>query len=234
MKWNSRIVSDLGWPVAIDNRGEKEALARQMSGLLRDGEVIGVGAGSTVYLSLLAIAEKIHREKIHIRVIPGSAEMSMVCMRLGIPQTTLSESKPDWAFDGADEVDPAHNLLKGRGGALFKEKLLICSSPVTYILIDQSKKVSRLGEKFPVPVEVFPGAIALVEERLLHLGATQIQLRPAQGKDGPVYTENGNLILDVHFSMIEDRLEQQIKAIPGVIESGLFMGYPLFIKECRF
>jgi len=108
---------------------------------------------------------------------------------------------------------------------LFKEKLLISSSPISYIIVDDSKIVDKLGTKFPIPVEVFPQALLHVEKELLLLGATDIQLRPAGGKDGPVITENNNLLFDVHFKDIDLDMERKIKGITGVIESGLFINY---------
>ena len=183
------------------------------------------GSGSTVYLALIAISDKIKTEKLNIKAIPTSIEISMFCAKLGIPLTSVMEYRPDWLFDGADEVDPNNSLIKGRGGAMFKEKLLISSSPVNYIIIDESKKVTKLGTNFPVPIEVFPSAILHVEEELNKLGAYSLLLRPAKGKDGPVITENGNLILDARFNSINDDLELKIKAIIGVIESGLFIKY---------
>lgn len=149
----------------------------------------------------------------------------MTCIQLGIPQTTLLDKKPDWTFDGADEVDPEQSLIKGRGGAMFKEKLLIRNSTETYIIIDESKFVSQLGSKFPVPVEVFPTSLLYAEKELIALGARDVSLRMAKGKDGPVITENGNFILDAWFDSIESSLERDIKSITGVIESGLFIGY---------
>lgn len=200
-------------------------MADQIVSKIKDGDVIGIGSGSTVYLTLFAIAEKIKAEKLNILAIPTSIEISTACSKLGIPLTSLYEHKPDWCFDGADEVDPAHNLIKGRGGALFKEKLLISSSPLNYIIVDDTKLVDKLGTKFPVPVEVFPSALLHVEEGLKAVGANSIVLRLAGGKDGPVITENGNLLLDVHFDNIYNELELKIKAITGVIESGLFINY---------
>ena len=97
--------------------------------------------------------------------------------------------------------------------------------------MDESKFVSRLGTNFPVPVELFPGALAYVENCIWELGATEVTLRPAKGKDGPVITENGNLILDVRFEQLSADLERKIKAVTGVIESGLFMGYCLKIMS---
>lgn len=225
MEWEDSLIEQLPWAGEIINREGKEKVARLIADKVTDGDVIGAGSGSTVYLALFAIAEKIKREKLRIEMIPASTEISMLCVQLGIPQTTLWEKKPDWTFDGADEVGPGADLIKGRGGALFKEKLLISSSNENYILIDQSKLVEKLGLKFPVPVEVFPGAVTLVAEALKSLKASEIILRLAKGKDGPIYTENGNFILDVRFLSISSALEKEIKSIPGVIESGLFIGY---------
>lgn len=229
MKWEDSLTGRLQWMKDISHRAGKEVVAKRIAGKVRQGETIGAGSGSTVYLALFAIADKMRKENLYIRIIPASAEISMTCNLLGIPQTTLWDSRPDWSFDGADEVDPEYNLLKGRGGALFKEKLLICSSPLTYILVDRSKLVEQLGLHFPVPVEIFPGALTLVEEKLRELGAISLELRAAGGKDGPLYTENGNWILDVRFIAIDTTLEKRIKTIPGVIESGLVCGYPLVV-----
>lgn len=225
MKWKDSLITGLQWSDEIANRESKERVAAEIAARVETGDVLGAGSGSTVYLALFAIAERMRRENLKVEVIPASLEISMACLQLGIPQTTLWDKRPDWTFDGADEVDPAHNLIKGRGGAMFKEKLLIKSSAHTYIIVDQSKFVDRLGTKFPVPVEVFPHALAYVEDALKQLGATEIVLRPAKGKDGPVLTENGNLILDTRFHSIGLSLEKEIKQITGVIDSGLFIGY---------
>jgi ribose 5-phosphate isomerase A len=225
MNWNSDIINNLSWAGTIMNRAGKQKVADQIVAKIKDGDVIGVGSGSTVYLTLFAIAERIKAEKLNILAIPTSIEISLACSKLGIPLTSLYENKPDWCFDGADEVDPNKSLIKGRGGALFKEKLLISSSPLNYIIVDDTKLVEKLGSKFPVPVEVFPPALLHVEDELKKLGASSIILRLAGGKDGPVITENDNLLLDVHFDNIDNQLELKIKAITGVIESGLFINY---------
>lgn len=225
MNWQSDIIKNLDWAATITNRAGKQKVADQIVSKIKDGDVLGVGSGSTVYLTLFAIAERIKAEKLHIKAIPTSIEISLFCAKLGISLTSLYEYKPDWCFDGADEVDPNKSLIKGRGGALFKEKLLISSSPVNYIIVDDTKLVDRLGSKFPVPVEVFPQALLYVEQELTFLGATSIVLRLAGGKDGPVITENGNLLLDVHFNEIDMDMERKIKNITGVIECGLFINY---------
>src|ERR1700761_7302310 len=225
MNWNSDIINNLAWTDIIINKEAKQKVADKIAEKVKDGDVLGVGSGSTSYMALLAIAKKIKEQKLNVKAITTSVEITMVCSNLGIPTTTLFEHRPDWYFDGADEVDPDHSLIKGRGGAMFKEKLIMSSSPVTYIIVDESKLVQKLGTNFPIPIEVFPSALLHVEEKLKALGANSLILRPAKGKDGPIITENGNLVLDARFDRIGKDFEQKIKAITGVIESGLFIGY---------
>jgi ribose 5-phosphate isomerase A len=225
MNWQSNLIKNLEWSDTISNKESKQKVAEQIAAKVKDGDVLGVGSGSTSFMALIAIAEKIKAEKLNIKAIPTSIEIGMFCSKLGVPLTSLTEARPDWYFDGADEVDPNKSLIKGRGGAMFKEKLLMSCSPVNYIIVDESKLVKKLGTNFPVPIEVFPAALLYVEERLKALGATELALRPAKGKDGPIITESGNLVLDARFEDIDSNMEQKIKAITGVIESGLFIGY---------
>jgi ribose 5-phosphate isomerase A len=227
MEWKNNITDALPWGKTIARREEKEIIARKIAALAQDGDVIGVGSGSTSYMALLALAKRIEAEKIAIKAIPTSLEIAMTCARLNIPVASLMKYKPDWTFDGADEIDARLSLIKGRGGAMFKEKLLINASPKTYIIADSSKIVSRLGMNFPVPVEVFPQALTYVGQALGELSPSRVNLRMAEAKDGPVITENGNLILDVWFSQIPPAMEKAIKSITGVIESGLFIGYEI-------
>lgn len=229
MDWEDNIINRLEWSAEIINREGKERVAKDIAAKMKNNDTIGVGSGSTVYIALLAMAKRIKNENLHIQVIPSSLEISMTCIQLGIPQTTLLDKKPDWTFDGADEVDPENNLIKGRGGAMFKEKLLICNSKETYIIVDESKFVDKLGSKFPVPIEVFPTSLPYVEQEIRTLRANDVILRLAKGKDGPILTENGNFIIDAWFSSINNQLEEQIKSITGVIESGLFIGYDVRI-----
>lgn len=225
MKWNSRLMETWEWNAPIVNEKQKQKVASRVASFVKEGDVIGVGSGSTSYMALQAIARRVKEEHLNIQAIPTSQEMMWFCIQAEIPVTTLEVQIPDWSFDGADEVDPDHNLIKGRGGAMFKEKLMIMASPRTYIMVDRSKIVSTLGLNFPVPVEVFPSAIRVVEREMEYLSPSSVHLRTGNGKDGPVITENGNLILDVWFRDIPISLEKDIKAIPGVVESGLFMGY---------
>jgi ribose 5-phosphate isomerase A len=223
------LISELKWSSEIINPIGKQKVAQQIAAMVKDGDILGVGSGSTVYMALLAIAERIKAEKLNVLAIPTSIEISMFLSKLGIPMTTLYEHTPDWLFDGADEVDPKNSLIKGRGGAMFKEKLLIASSKRSYIIVDDSKIVDKINTNFPIPVEVFPQALLHVEAELKKLGANSIVLRPAKGKDGPVITENYNLILDCYFDNVPDTMERDIKSITGVIESGLFIGFELEI-----
>jgi len=225
MNWNSDIIKNLAWTETISNLEAKQRVAGKIAEKVKDGDILGVGSGSTSYLALLAIAKKVKANGWQVKAIPTSVELTMVCGSVGIETTSLYEHRPDWYFDGADEVDADKSLIKGRGGAMFKEKLIMASSPVTYILVDESKLVKKLGSNFPVPIEVFPPALLHVEAELKKLGAESLTLRPAKGKDGPIITENGNLVLDAHFNEIKKDLELKIKAITGVIESGLFIGY---------
>ena len=225
MKWKSSNLIQIDWRQPIINKEEKEEVAQKVAQLVSHGDIIGAGSGSTSFLAIQAIANRMKKENISCTVIPTSAEIALTCAALGIPTTTLLQCRPSWSFDGADEVDKEGNLIKGRGGALFKEKIVMVSSPKTYIIVDSSKLVDSLGNKFPIPVEVHQFAIHSVYESLNELGAKDIKLRLAQKKDGPVITENGNFLLDVKFPYIENSLEKRIKAIPGVIESGLFIGY---------
>lgn len=225
MKWNHSLIDTLEWGNQISHKEDKIKIANLIASKVENRQVIGVGSGSTSYLALTRIAERIRMEHLSILAIPTSLEIRMTCAQLGIPVTSLFSHKPDWTFDGADEVDSHFNLIKGRGGAMFKEKLLISSSPQTYILVDPSKKVERLGAKFPIPVEIFPEALTYVEDRLQRLNPGGIKLRMGQGKDGPIITENGNMILDVWMDYIPENTESTLKSITGVLESGLFMNY---------
>ncbi|HEY8931257.1 MAG TPA: ribose 5-phosphate isomerase A [Mucilaginibacter sp.] len=233
MKWNSSLLDHLKWSDTIINPEAKQKVAGQIAQKVQPGDIIGAGSGSTVYMALFAIAKRVKEEGLAVQVIPASLEIAMTCENLQIPTTTLLTDRPGWCFDGADEVDPDKSLIKGRGGALFREKLLIRSSDKAYILVDESKIVDRLGSKFPVPVEIYTGALTYVESALKELDPTDISLRLAKGKDGPIITENGNFLLDVKFDHIGPDYEQRIKAITGVIDSGLFINYDVEVLVAK-
>lgn len=225
MDWNRELLQKPMWKEEISNREQKENIAKKIAGRVQDGDVIGFGSGSTSYLTAIEIAKKVQRENLKIIAIPTSYEIKMLCTYLNIPTASLEEKRPNWSFDGADEVDHDNWMIKGRGAAMFNEKLNIKASDKTYILVDESKIVNKLGSKFPVPVECSPKAINLVKQELYDLGAKNVELRLALKKDGPVITENSNLILDAQFDNIDETLERRLKNITGVIETGLFIGY---------
>lgn len=205
----------------IDNKEEKIKLAKKVLEFVKDGQTIGFGSGSTSYLTGIEIGKMVKEKGIKITAVSTSSYMFELCKEYGIETAELHYKSIDWSFDGADEVDSNNNMIKGMGAAMFKEKLNILNSKKTYILIDDSKIVNYLGEKHPVPVEVFPTSEEYVSEELMRLGAVDIAFRGE--------TENGNSILDVRFDKIDKSLEKKIKNITGVIESGLFIGYDVEI-----
>ena len=224
MNWNFNN-NFANWNSEITNEKEKIILAKKVAEKVKDGDCIGFGSGSTSYLAIIEIAKKIKDENLKITAIPTSYEIKLLCNSLEIPVASILEKKPDWSFDGTDEFDKNNWLIKGRGAAMFKEKLNIKASKKVYILADSSKFVNKLGDKFSIPVECFAESINYAQEELIKMGATECILRKGKGKDGPIVTENNNLILDVKFDNIDKDLEQKIKSITGVIETGLFIGY---------
>lgn len=202
----------------IENKAVKEKLAKQILDKVKDGQTIGFGSGTTSYIAAVEIGKKVEQEHLNITAIPTSNEIKDVCEKYKIKIGNLLENELDWGFDGADEVDLKNMwLIKGKGAAMFKEKLNIIASPKTYILVDNSKIVDYLGQNCKVPVEVFPQALKYVSKELEKLGATDITYRG--------FTENNNGILDVKFDKIDKSLEKKVKSITGVIESGLFLEY---------
>lgn len=211
---------------SISNYEAKFKAAEEVAALAESGQVIGAGSGSTAFLAVRAIASRVRHGELHdVRLIPTSIESELTITGLGLAQADLAEVAPDWLFDGADEVDPDGNLIKGRGGALFREKLLFSACQLRRVLIDPSKRVPRLGITFPVPVEVVPRAAPVASAGLKAIGASEIAIRTGSGKDGPVLTEQGNLLLDCRFETIDDDLEDRINLVTGVLDSGLFQGY---------
>lgn len=225
MKWTTPISTSPQWSGEISNYDEKLVIAQRLVANLKDNQVIGVGSGSTAYLTLQEIAKHVQKQQWTCLFIPTSKELQMACGQLGLQTATLLDCKPDWYFDGADKVDPGNNLIKGRGGAMYREKLIMRCAKKSYILVDTSKFVENLDGAFPIPVEVAQEALHYAEQSLIDLGASEVVLRPAGGKDGPVITESGNFILDADFKNISATLEADIKKITGVVESGLFWGY---------
>lgn len=226
MDWN--VVTNLGstWSQPISNLEAKQLVAKKLSDRLAPNEIVGVGSGSTAFLAIQALANKATAEGFTFSAIPTSHEVGLACASLHIPTTSLAHKRPDWSFDGCDEVDREHNMIKGRGGAMFREKLLMSACPEIYILADTSKLVEKLGANFPIPIEVYPDAVTVVAEALhSKYPAARIGIRAAGGKDGPVITEAGNVIIDMHHDDITSALEAELKSITGVVETGLFCGF---------
>ena len=231
MNWNEENIQKIEWNGEITNYNDKLEVAKKIAMRVKDGEVIGIGSGSTSFLATKEIAKRVRKEKLNIVGIPTSYEISLLCNELDIKTASILDMKPDWCYDGADEVNDKKWLIKGRGGAMFREKLNIASSKVTYILVDKSKFVDSICDKFPIPVEVTPNAINYVRQVLFEMGAESVILRLAKGKDGPIITESGNIILDVVFRNVDETLEKRLKNIVGVIETGLFIGYNVIIEN---
>jgi len=205
------------------NDQEKEAAARASLRFVKDGDVVGLGTGSTAAYFIKLLGEEV-KNGLRIHGIPTSIRSRDLATSLGIPLTTLDECQ-DIAVtvDGADEVDPQLRLIKGGGGALLREKIVASATRQMVVVADASKRVERLG-KFPLPVEVIKFAQTLVGKRITALGA-KVKLR--MGEDGkPYVTDENNHILDCSFGEIldADRLASQLGEMPGVVEHGLFVG----------
>jgi ribose 5-phosphate isomerase A len=202
---------------------EKEAAGRAAAKLVQDGDVVGLGTGSTAYFAVIALGERV-KAGLKIIGIPTSVDTADLARRVGIPLTTLDEHPEiDITIDGADEIDPKLNLIKGGGGALTREKVVATVSKKMVVVADSSKVVKTLG-KFPLPVEVIAFARTVIEKKIGALGGLpKLRMRP----DGsPYLTDNGNEILDCSFGKIADPagLARSLSEMPGVVEHGLFIG----------
>ena len=191
--------------------------------LVEPGNIVGLGSGSTATFALRFLAERV-RAGLKITGVPTSLQIKNLAEQLGIPLTTLEQDPViDIDIDGADEIDPQLNLIKGGGGAFLREKVIASVSRRFIVIADSAKQVVRLG-KFPLPVEVIPFAESLIRPRIEALGA-QVKLRQyAYGN--PYVTDEGHHILDCTFGEIADppSLAQRLRAIPGIVEHGLFIG----------
>ena len=225
MNTNEDLINNLEWNSNIKNKEEKEVLARKIASKVKNGDVISFGSGTTSFLAVKEIAKRCEIENINITAVPTSNQIKKLCEYLNIKNVNLGECKIDWGFDGADEVDDNNWLIKGLGGALYREKMNLKQSPIVYILVDNSKFVKRLGEKCAVPVECNLDSIEYVIEELRKLGATECTVRKVNEAGEYFITDNGNIIVDAKFDLILEDMEEKINKINGVIENGLFIGY---------
>jgi ribose 5-phosphate isomerase A len=212
----------------------KRAAAEEAVKLVENGMVVGLGTGSTAAFAIEALARR-HRQGLHFLGVPTSERTAARAAAAGIPLTSLAEHRQiDLTIDGADEVERGTlNLVKGLGGALLREKIVAAASRHLAIIVDRSKLVDRLGTHAPVPVEVVAFGLEATRATLEVLGATaRLRLSPAAE---PFVTDSGNRIIDCNFAPIADpaRLEERIRRVVGVVESGLFIGRadPVFVAD---
>jgi len=202
----------------------KKAAALKAVEFVRDGMVVGLGTGSTAKHMVVALGEKI-RSGMRLRGVPTSRETAVLAQQQGI---VLVDADNAWvidvAIDGADQVDPAFNLIKGGGGALLKEKIVAASAKQFIVVVDHTKRVSVLGGSFPLPIEVIPFGWGSTAREIEALTQSRVVLRERNGV--PFTTEAGNMIVDVHLARIDQprNLEIALNQIPGIVETGLFVG----------
>ncbi|HZL85425.1 MAG TPA: ribose-5-phosphate isomerase RpiA [Candidatus Krumholzibacteria bacterium] len=200
----------------------KERAARSAVGEVRNGQVLGLGTGSTAMKALHVLAERIRHEGLDVIGVPTSVSTQTEATKLGIPLTTLSEHPEiDLAFDGADQVDAGLAVIKGYGGALLREKIVARCAKRFLVMVDASKLAPSLC--IAVPVEVLPFGVGTAKRHLESLGG---KVRQRLQSNAPYVSDNGNWILDADFGTIQDpaALAARIDAIPGVMDHGLFVG----------
>jgi len=190
---------------------------------VRDGMIVGLGTGSTVFYTVLKLGEMV-RGGLDITGVPTSKATERLATEQGIKLGTLAEfPRINLTIDGADEVDPQFNLIKGMGGALLREKVVASVSERMIVIVDDSKMVEKLGTRSPLPVEVVPFALATALLELKELCKEAV----VRENDGQTFvTDNGNNIVDCRFEGIDDpvELDSRLFGIPGVVENGLFLG----------
>ncbi len=201
----------------------KEVAAREAVRHVRDGMVVGLGSGSTASIAIRLLGEKV-KQGWKIVGVPTSRESEDLGRAVGIPIGELKDYHAvDVTIDGADEVDPELNLIKGLGGALVREKIVASVTKMEIIIVDESKLVDHLCQKAPLPVEIVKFASESTMRRLERFGCVP-KLRE---KNGMVFiTDNGNIIADCRFSRIDDprKMESDLNLVPGVVDNGLFVG----------
>ena len=203
---------------------DKQNVAIKAASLVENNMIVGLGTGSTANYFIEELARRQQHEGLQVTTVASSIVSSRVAQSAGLDVIAIENLKGlDLYVDGADEVSPDMTLLKGRGSDLVREKLLAKAANEFYVLVDDSKRVERIGDKFPIPVEVMPFAWQLVLKSLEQIGAMG-SLRPNASGDGLAVTSHGSLVLDLNFEKDIDshKLNQQLNAIPGVVEHGIF------------
>lgn len=203
---------------------DKELVALHAAQQVKDGMLVGLGTGSTANYFIEELARRQREEGLKVTAVSSSVVSAIKASSLGLPLVAVEQlTRLDLYVDGADEVTPDMVLLKGRGYDLVREKLLARASDRFIVLIDSSKRVSRIGEKYPIPVEVMPFAWQLVKRRLETLGGSG-DLRPNSAKDGLAITSYGSLVLDMSFDadFSSEALDRLLSGTPGVVEHGIF------------
>lgn len=205
----------------------KQEVGKAAADRVQSGSIVGLGTGSTTAFAIQRLGDRLKSGELKdIKGIPTSFGAAVLAKQYGIPLVTLDDvDHIDIAIDGADEVDPQKNLIKGGGAAHTREKIVDYLAEQFIVVVDSSKIVDRLGSTFPLPVEVLPLAITPVTKAIEKLGGKP-EIRMGIKKDGPVITDQGNMILDVTFEAIDNpaELEKTLNTIPGVLENGLFIG----------
>lgn len=210
----------------MDQSAAKKLAGETAAQWVKSGMRIGLGTGSTTAYAIRAIGRRIQEEGLNVRGVPTSSAAELLAREHGVPLCTLDEMTGhlDLAVDGADEVSASLDLIKGRGAAHTREKLVARQARRFVVLIDPSKQVDLLGSKMPVPIEVIPMA-ARVTLRSLDVMGAKGKLRMGLRKDGPVVTDQGFWVIDARFDGIEDpaSLDSDLLALPGVLDHGLFV-----------
>ncbi len=205
----------------------KQEVGKAAASRVQSNTVVGLGTGSTTAYAIQYIGERLKKGDLtNIVGIPTSFQAEVLAKEYGIPLTTLDfVDHVDLAIDGADEVDPQKNLIKGGGAAHTREKVVDCQANTFIVVVDSGKLVDKLNSTFLLPVEVIPMAVTPVMRKIAQLGGKP-ELRMGVKKAGPVVTDQGNLVVDVQFESIDDpaSLEKTLNNIPGVLENGLFVG----------
>jgi ribose 5-phosphate isomerase A len=200
----------------------KQVVANHAASLIEDDMIVGLGTGSTANYFIDALVER-QRQGLKVTTVASSFISGIRAKQSGLKLVSMDQiSTIDVYVDGADEVNPDCVLLKGRGSDLVREKLLAKASNEFYVLVDQTKLVNRIGENYPIPIEVMPFAWQMVLESIQNLGG-EGSLRP--NGDGLAMTSHGSLVLDMQFdkSISENDLNTMLNATPGVVEHGIFV-----------